>query len=446
MSKKQNLLSVSVFILVLYGAFTSNSVCAADTHKASQHSVGSFFNDSHFNLLFRNYSEAFNEPAGVHNYAWIQGLTANLESGYTPGTIGFGVDASLYAAVKLSNSPQAGNLAYIDNQGVSASDRAGWAFPGIYDIKASISKTVIKYGLHNVGDSNPFMKPHDDRTLSPSFFGGTVVSNEFNNVMLEAGTFTKTSGRGRSNLSDLTSSYGGTTISRLTYGGGVWQYSPSGLIDLYVNRAENVWDQYYASIQQSIGDESSVKWTGFANLYSTHNSGRALQGVIDNNAYSASLTAQHGAHQLMVGYQEILGDQFFDYVNETAGILLANSQDVDYNAPHEKSLQLQYTFLGEHAGLPGLKATVWAVTGWGANGSVGAARDPSKSSKYWKNGQPMGGRHYEVGFSPSYTIQGGRFKNTDITFIAMLHKAEGNYSDNSNRDYRIVVNVPVNVF
>ena len=126
-----------------------------------------------------------------------------------------------------------------------------------------------------------------------------------------------------------------------------------------------MWHQYYASVKHSIGSPQTIKWTGFGNVYSTHDTGDALQGKINNNAYSLSLAAQHGPHELLLGFQQVLGDQFFDYLNETNGIFLTNSMDVDYNAPHEKSLQLRYTFYGKEAGLPGFKAMVWGVTGWG---------------------------------------------------------------------------------
>ncbi|KGB93684.1 outer membrane porin, OprD family protein [Burkholderia cepacia] len=89
---------------------------------------------------------------------------------------------------------------------------------------------------------------------------------------------------------------------------------------------------------------------------------------------------------------------------------------------------------------------VWGVTGWGADGSAGAANDPSKSSIYWSNGAPVQGRHHEFGFIPSYTFQSGKLKNTKVTFIAMWHNGSAHYSDASNTEYRLVVNLPLHAF
>ncbi len=402
-----------------------------------------FIADSHLEVMFRNYADALDAKGGPHRHAWIQAAMANFESGYTGGLIGFGVDASVYAALKLDGGAGGGNMVHVAKGG-GGSNQLGWAYPGLYDVKARISNTVIKYGLQIV--DNPFMEPHDNRALPPTFLGATIVSNEFRNVMLEGGSFTKTDARGRTNLSGLTSQYGGTPIDRLTYLGGTWNYSPSGSLALYANQAENVWNQYYASVRQSFGAPSGVKWTGFGNVYSTHDTGDARQGRIDSNAYSLSLAAQHGPHELLLGFQQVLGDQYFDYLAETNGIFLVDSMDVDYNAPHEKSLQLRYTFYGAEAGLPGFKAMVWGLTGWGADGSAGAANDPTHAGIYWKDGLPVQGRHHEFGFVPSYTVQGGRFKDTRISFIAMWHVGSAHYSDSTNQEYRLVVNVPVTVF
>ncbi|UXZ64599.1 OprD family porin [Burkholderia multivorans] len=424
-------------------AEASQAVTPSDEQPSAQSKSKGFIADSHLDFLFRNYADVLDNKGGPHRHAWIQGVMANFESGYTTGLIGIGFDASLYAALKLDGGAGAGSMAHIAKGG-GGSNQLAWAYPGIYDVKARISNTVIKYGLQAV--DNPFMEQHDNRALPPTFLGATIVSNEFKNVMLEAGSFTKTDARGHSTLTNLTTQYGGTRVNRITYVGGTWDYSPNGEVALYANQADDVWHQYYASVKHSIGSPQTIKWTGFGNVYSTHDTGDALQGKINNNAYSLSLAAQHGPHELLLAYQQILGDQFFDYLNETNGIFLANSMDVDYNAPHEKSLQLRYTFYGKEAGLPGFKAMVWGVTGWGADGSAGAANDPSHSSIYWSNGAPVQGRHHEFGFIPSYTFQSGKLKGTKVTFIAMWHNGSTHYSDATNREYRLVVNLPLHAF
>ncbi|WJF91940.1 OprD family outer membrane porin [Paraburkholderia bonniea] len=424
-----------------------NRVNLPEPTLSSQAKSQGLIGDSHLNLLWRNYSDYMEVSNSSHRHAWIQGVQANYESGYTQGLIGFGFDASLFAALKLDGGKGAGNMVHVGKDG-DGQNQLAWAYPGMYDIKGRISETVLKYGLQIV--SNPFLDPHDNRALPPTFLGASLVSKDVKDMSLEAGSFTKVDARGHTNLSSLSTSYGGVKFSRLSYFGGSWDYAPSGTLSLYADQADDIWRQYYASVSHSIGDPRTVKWSGMANVYSTHDTGAARQGHINNNAYSLTLSAQHGASGLLLGYQQVLGDQFFDYVNETNGIYLSNSMDVDYNAPHERSLQLRYTLDGSYLGVPGLRAMLWGVMGWDADASAGAAANASASSPlhdlYWKNGEPVHGRHHEIGFVPSYTLQSGRFKDTKITFMAMWHVGQAHYSDSNNMEYRLVVNLPMKVF
>ncbi|WP_321886974.1 OprD family outer membrane porin [Paraburkholderia bannensis] len=419
----------------------------APSTPSNQAASKGFIADSHLMLNLRNYADVQDVTGGPHRHAWTQGAMLDYTSGFTQGPIGFGVDASLYGAFKLDGGQGAGNMVHV-SKGGGGQNQFAWAYPGIYDVKAQVSNTVVKYGLQMTAD-NPFFEPHDNRALSPSFLGVSLVSKDIANTVLQGGSFTKVDPRGHTNLVDLSTSYGGVTFKRFSYVGGSWDYSPSGNLSLFANQADSVWRQYYGSLQQSIGDPSTLKWTGFANVYSTHGVGGGLEGPINNNAYSLSLAAQHGAHSLLIGYQQILGDQFFDYVNETNGIYLVNSMDVDYNAPHEKSFQVRYGFDGKYAGLPGAKAMLWYALGWGADGSAGAAANGPGSQLYglyWKNGQPVHGSHHEFGFIPSYTLQSGRFKDTKIAFTAMWHHGSKYYSDPTNMEYRLLVSMPLKLF
>ncbi|MEA3119418.1 MAG: hypothetical protein QOI13_2688 [Paraburkholderia sp.] len=419
----------------------------APPSRSSQRNSNGLIGDSRFDLEFRNYTDYFHSTDGIHRHAWVGSAQAQFQSGFTKGPVGFGFDASLFGALKLDGGAGAGNMVHVGKHS-GGSDRIAWAYPGVYDLKARISETVFKYGLQDV--SNPFLEPHDNRSLPPTFLGASMLSRESEHLTLQAGSFTKVNARGHTNLADLGTSYGGVKFRRLSYAGGTWDYSPNGSASLFADQADDVWRQYYAAVQQSIGHIQSIKLTGSANVYSTHDTGASLQGPLDSNAYSLALSAQHGPHALLVGYQKILGNQFFDYVNETAGNYLTNSMDVDYNAPHEQSLQLRYTFDGKYANLPGFSAMLWAQQGWGADASSMANRleqnGPAYGDIYFKNGQAVHGRHHEFGFVPSYVVQTGRLKNTQLTLLAMWHVGSAYYSDATSQAYRLVVTVPMRVF
>jgi hypothetical protein len=438
-------------------ATTPNAVVGAESAltvnpppaRSSQASSAGFIADSRFDLEWRNYTDYFHEP-GISRHAWAEGLQGKFESGFTQGSVGFGLDAALFGELKLDGGRGARNMVHLGRHG-DGERRLAWAYPGMYGIKARVSESVLKYGLQDV--SNPFLDPHDNRALPPTFLGASLVSREVAGLSMQAGSFTKVDPRGQTNLVGLRTTYGRVAVKRVSYAGATWDYSPNGSASLYADQADDVWRQYYASVQHGIGSVQSIRLTGFANVYSTHEAGAALQGPIHNNAFSVSVSAQHGPHGLLLGYQKILGDQFFDYIDETAGVYLVNSMDVDYNAPHEQSLQLRYTFDGKYAGLPGLSAMVWAQQGWGADASDAAQLNgpngpngPLFSAIYFRNGQPVHGKHHEFGVIPTYVVQSGPLRHAKVTLIAQWHVGSAYYSDSTNQVYRLVVTLPMRVF
>ena len=405
------------------------------------------FAGSHLKFLLRSYTDHLETRGSNTRNAWVLGSQLNFESGFSTGPIGFGADAGLFSALKLNGGSGAGNMAHVDPDG-GGGNQAAWTYLGLYDLKARASNTVLKYGAQIL--HNPFLEPHDNRALPPTFLGTSISSAEIAGLNLAAGSFTKTYARGQTRPQPLGTAYGGTEFKRFSYLGGDYSYDADTRFSLYASRAENVWDQYYSAFSHSMGDAKAIRWTGQLNYYATRNQGSSQQGPINTNAYSVALSAQHQAHTVMLAYQKIQGRQFFDYVGEGAGDFLSNSMNVDYNAPGEQSLQLRHTVDFGSYGLPGLKIMSWLVQGWGADASAAAANyaDPAGSlhGLYWKNGEAVHGRHWEIGMIPTYVIQGGSLKGSSINLTLMHHHATSHYSDPSNNIYRLVLNMPFDIF
>jgi hypothetical protein len=418
----------------------------ADAPIGHQTESNGFIEDSHFKLLFRSYTEHAESRGNTKKDAWVIGNQAVFESGYTRGLFGLGFDASLFSALKLNGGYGARNRVHLNADG-TGQDQLAWTYPGVWDVKARVSNTVLKYGQQLF--DNPFLVPHDNRALPPTYRGFSLASDEIKHLMLKAGSVDAVLARGMTSTSSLSTEYGAVKFSRFTYAGGDYVYGDDASISLYGSRAENVWDQYYLTASQSIGSPSSVRWTGSAAYYYTHAVGQSRGGPINNNAYSLALSGQHDAHTVQIGFQQIASNQFFDYVGQSAGNYLANSLDVDYNAPHEKSVQLAYSLKMRDYGVPGLELTTWTAYGWGADASASAQRyaDPSSAlhDLYWKNGEPVHGTHWEFGVIPSYRVINGKLKDTTVKFYYMHHHAGRYYSDDTNDVYRLMVNVPVNV-
>jgi hypothetical protein len=420
----------------------------ADAPVSSQAKSKGFIEDSHLNLLFRSFAEHDTFNSVKKKDAWVLGAQAVFESGYTKGLIGLGGDVSLFGALKL-NGGRSGAVGSNNNQVHVATDGGGynqlaWAYPGVWDVKARVSNTVLKYGQQLFDD--PFLSPHDNRALPPTYRGWSLVSNEIKGLTLKGGTVDGVLARGMTTVTGLTTEYGGTHVSQFTYFGGDWTRGDDTAVTLYGSVANNVWQQYYLSATQSIGDPKSIRWTGSLNYYYTGAIGDKRQGSINNNAYSLALAGNHGAHTLQFAFQQIVSDQTFDYMGQSAGDFLSNSLDVDYNQPHEKSVSLSYSLNLKEYGVPGAKVTMWGAYGWDADGSAMANGGSAQAGNYIVNGQALHGSHYEFGIIPGYTIPDGRFKNTSIKFYYMYHHGSTYYPDTTSNVFRLMVNVPVNVF
>ncbi|CAH2796376.1 MAG: Outer membrane low permeability porin, OprD family [uncultured Paraburkholderia sp.] len=84
---------------------------------SSQAASKGFIADSHLNLQLRNYADYFQAPPSLYRHAWVQGAQVNYESGFTQGLVGFGVDASLFGALKLDSGNGAGNMVHVGKSG-----------------------------------------------------------------------------------------------------------------------------------------------------------------------------------------------------------------------------------------------------------------------------------------------------------------------------------------
>ena len=415
----------------------------ANAPVSNQAKAKGFIEDAHLNLLGRSFTEHDEFKGAGKKDAWVLGAQAVFESGYTRGLIGLGADVSLFGAFKLNGGDGAGNLVHVGTDG-GGSHQLAWAYPGVWDVKARASNTVLKYGQQLF--DNPFLVPHDNRALPPTYRGFSLASEEFKNLTVKAGTVDGVIARGMTTVSGLKTLYGGTHVSQFTYFGGDWTHGDDTAVSLYGSVANNVWRQYYLSATQSIGDPKAVRWTGALNYYYTGAIGDKLQGPINNNAYSLALAGTHGAHTLQFAFQQILGDQMFDYMGQSGGDYLSNSLDVDYNQPHEKSVSLSYSLNMKDYGVPGLKVTMWTAYGWGADGSAMANSGTANAGNYIVNGRPLQGSHYEFGIIPGYTVPDGKFKNTSVKFYYMHHHGSEFYPDGTSNVYRLMVNVPFNVF
>lgn len=415
-------------------------LCAAtDTVFASD-----FFNDAKTDVLSRNFflSNDYRSPSpSGKNYKqeWAQGFIGTFTSGYTPGNVGFGIDAHAFLGLKLDGGKghSGTGLLPVDSSGRSEPDysSAGGA------LKLKVSRTTLAFGEMTV--ETPVFDTSDKR-LQPEYATGLLLnSREIDNVNLTAGHFTAFKNQDSSSSHGDFSGYGATTeaggISFL--GADLYGDSPVGG-SLYASELTDTWHQYYANLH--------IKQSGLlldANLYRTRDTGRALAGAIDNTAFSLSGKYNFGPHGVMLGWQRINGDTPFDFVGGDS-IYLANSiKYADFNGAGERSWQARYDLDLGAFGIPGLTFMTRYVRGShidGTHAPKGGAYNPfDADTGDYQPQQGAGGKHWERDIDLKYIVQSGAAKDLSVQLSHVSHRAnEAQAGDDIDRIY-VVVQYPL---
>ena len=422
--------------------------------KNAQADANGFFEDQHLTGTTRNwYSNELRRRDSVFGYNddgvrkttprrinWQQGTIVNYTSGFTQGVVGFSTELALYNAIALDRD--VGAFAGSSNRTLADSDGDAvgqWSKMGLGNVKARVSNTTLTMGRQSV--NTPVIAYIGNRALPSSFQGFGLQSDEFNNLSLQAGSFDRVSPRMEQSLDKFRSEYGdrSKTADRLDMLGGDYKPTDSLTTSFYASNLEDFWHQYYFGFTHEMGDTNVVGLSTNLNYYKTKDSGQRKMGEIDNDTYSLSFTGTHKAHSLSIAYQEVAGNEYFDYAHETNAIFLANSLLSDFNGPNEKSLQVAYVLNMAEYGVPGLKFNIYQARGWDIDGTH------YKGTAYSDVRAMDGETHYEYGIGSSYSVQSGPLKATAIRATYTTHRASENQSDGNLNEFRLVTTIPFNI-
>ena len=422
--------------------------------ESAQEQANGFIEDSTWNVLNRTVYDhreyrhgasnsgsrnAYKPRSERNGYAeeWAYGLMGTLQSGFTQGLIGVGIDAHGYMALKLdSGGGRAGKarLLGLDNDGYPKDNygRAGAA------VKLRMSNTVVSYGEQRV--KTPVFSSSDSRLLPETATGVFVTSNEFNALKMVGGHFTESTDRNASSHDQgfVVNYSNGPKGDAFDLAGMVYTPAKNLTASLYTSRYQDTWNQHYlgAVFSQAIDDNQSVSLN--LNLYRTTDEGKALSGTIDNTTWSLLGTYAHGPHNLSLGYQKVHGDTPFDYVTRGAIFITNAVQLSDFNAPNEQSWQARYDLAMTPWGLPGLVFSAAYVRGSHIDGSH---VDPKGGYAYLGYGK--NGKHWERDLEARYVVQSGTAKGAIISLRHNVHRGNSAQAELDTDQIRLAVEYPL---
>ncbi|ALN19828.1 OprD family porin [Ectopseudomonas mendocina] len=371
-----------------------------------------FIGDSKATLELRNFymNRDLRDPgvAQSKREEWAQGFILKAESGFTEGTVGFGLDAYAGLGLKLDSSDERAGTGLLPNAFGNEGPDGYSEFSGA--VKARISKTVGKVG--GLMPKLPIVSSGDSRLLPQVFTGGMITSQEIDGLTLNGGQLREVNQRASTDRVDITATNVAGESDRYNFAGGDYKFNGGNTtVGVWYGELEDIYDQklYNLIHVQPIGD-----WKLGANLayFDSQDNGRKLGGKLDNDLTSVNLWAGIGAHTFRVGYQKVGGDNAFPFLAETDPYIVNYIQILDFTRKDEKSWQARYDVNFASYGIPGLTAFVRYVTGDGFDGVGGAS-----------------GKEWERDVDISYIIQEGPLKNLGVRWRNAMVRSNATIGD-----------------
>ena len=407
-----------------------------------------FIEGSTLNVLARNFyfnrddRKGQSSPTGNgYSEAWAQGFIGKFESGFTQGSVGFGLDAFAMYGLKLDSgtgrSGGKGSFGVLpvdsDNHPEDGYSKLGGA------VKMRLLDTVIKAG--DVFPLTPVVAYGDSRVLPESFRGVTAQNTSIEGLSLQGGHLSGMSQPTQSGMDKgFATFYAGKVDSPwIGYAGGDYQVNKHFSVSLYTSRLKDAWDQYYFGSAASYPLNDEVSLFGDFNYYKAVDEGKKRLGEFDNNIWSARLGVKVGAHSLALSHQRNNGDDDFDYLRMSDSIFLNNSiQYSDFNSPKERSWMLAYNLDMQAFGIPGLTFMTRYGKGTGADysnaNSVYMRRDAA--------GDPLTDqRRWERDIEAKYVVQGGNLKDLSLRLRQATVRSSAFESD--LEEVRLIVEYPL---
>lgn len=384
-----------------------------------------FTDDAKVTLGLRNFyiNRNFVDPAFSQSKAeeWTQSMILDARSGFTQGTVGFGLDALAMGAIKLDGGRGTRNTGLLPvHDGNHPADNYGrLALAG----KAKLSKTELKVGEWMA--VLPILRSDDGRSLPQTFEGAQITSNEIAGLTLYGGQFRQNSERNNASMEDM--SYGGGLSDRFNFAGGEYKFNQDRtMVGLWNAELKDVYNQQYLQLMHSqpLGD-----WTFGANLgyFQGTEDGSERAGELDNKTYSGLFSAKIGGNTFYVGLQKVSGDTGWMRVNGTSGGTLANdSFNASYDNAKERSWQVRHDYNFTAVGIPGLTLMNRYISG--DNVETATTND----GKEW-------GRESEL----AYTVQSGTFKNLNVKWRNSSIRRD--FSSNEFDENRLIFNYPLSL-
>ena len=366
-------------------------------------SQAAFFEDSTATFETRNmyFNRDFRDGTSAQQSKrdeWAQGFMLNFESGYTDGTVGFGLDALGMLGIKLDSSPDRTDTGLLPthDDGKAADEYSKLGLTG----KVKVSQTELKIGT--LIPELPTLQPNDGRILPQTFEGGLLTSKEVKGLTFTGGRLDKAKDRNDTNWEDLALNnkngrFGGSfSADNLDLAGLDYQFTDRITGSYHFAQLDDIYRQHF------IGMVATQPWGpgtfgADLRLAVSDDAGAAKAGIIDNTTVNGMLSYALGGHKVSAAWQQLSGDSAFPYVDGADPYLVNFVQINDFAGADERSWQARYDYNFAALGVPGLTFMTRYISGDNVSRAAGGE-----------------GKEWERNTELKYVVQSGPLKNVAV--------------------------------
>ncbi|WP_134560603.1 OprD family outer membrane porin, partial [Pseudomonas aeruginosa] len=268
---------------------------------------------------------------------WAQGFLLRLESGFSEGTVGFGVDAIGLLGFKLDSGGGSGGTGLLPADGSAGGSQDDYAKLGL-TAKARVSNSLLKVGALHF--KSPLVSANDTRLLPELFRGALLDVQEIDGLTLRGAHLDRNKLNSSSDYQVFSANRIGGRSDAFDFAGGDYRLTPALTASLHQGRLKDIYRQTFAGLVHTLdlGGQRSLK----SDLRFARASEDGGFRDLDNRAFGALFSLRLGAHAVAAGYQRISGDDPYPYIAGSDPYLVNFIQIGDFGNVDERSWQLRY--------------------------------------------------------------------------------------------------------
>lgn len=344
---------------------------------------------------------------------WAQGFILRGSSGFTDGTVGFGLDVLGLVGIKLDSGGGSSGTGALQRNRLTGEPVDESSFLGP-TAKMKIAKTLVTVGDHE--PVMPVLFRNDTRLLPQTYQGAQIVSSDIQKLNLTAGQFRQAHQRDSSDYEDLRmfsdGSTGGVATDRFNYAGATYSFTPTLSTTLYRAELKDNYSQNHASLLYKLPLTDSLNFKADIRYFGSDAEGRT---DVDNRFLGGMFTLSTQGHSLGIAYQNQDGKTGLPFLLVADPWALNNGTYHHFVRAEEDSWQLRYDYDFAASGIPGL--TLMTRYMRGDDFHIGGV-----AAKEWERDTDLG-----------YVIQSGPLKNLSLRLRNVTYRGSDTTDIDENR-------------